>query len=263
VPHSIMKRVLGDCECWPHLNSVRIGYDGNSTTIATRPMIIFSKIKKYIVMVIALSASLSIAEIELYTEFPSEIIPGERYVIYSHGLIVEGENSRPEHPKFGTYEFVKIKEAIFYRGGFNLIAHHRPENTNIAEYVKKLESWVHRLVDSGVKPSKITLVGFSRGSHLTAFASDKLSALGINTALLASCMDGDIPTKPPLSLSGNLLSVYETSDVMGTCEKLANQSTLKSFREISISTGLTHGAFFLPLPEWIVPLKEWIHETNR
>lgn len=219
--------------------------------------------KKYIPMMIALSTSLNSVAVELYSEFPTKINPNERYVIYSHGLIVEGDNPRPEHQKFGTYEFVKIKEALFYEGDFNLIAHHRPANTNIDAYVETLESWVHRLVGAGVKPSKITLVGFSRGSHLTAFASDKLSGLDINTALLAACMGGDISTQPPLSLSGHLLSVYETSDVMGTCKKLATHSKPASFREISISTGLTHGAFFLPLPEWTGPLKEWIRETNR
>jgi hypothetical protein len=219
--------------------------------------------KKYILIMIALSTSLNSGAVELYTDFPTEVNAGERYVIYSHGLIVEGDNPRPEHPKFGAYEFVKIKEALFYEGDFNLIAHHRSVNTNIDTYVETLESWVRRLVEAGVRPSKITVVGFSRGSHLTAFASDKLGGMALNTALLASCMGGDIQAQPPLNLRGNLLSIYETSDVMGTCEELAAHSQLTSFREISISTGLTHGAFFLPLSEWVVPLRAWIRETNR
>ena len=218
--------------------------------------------KKYILMMITFLAPLNGVAVELYTEFPTKINPNERYVFYSHGLIVEGDNPRPEHPKFGTYEFNKIKEALFNESDFNLIAHHRPANTDIDTYVETLVIWIRRLVDAGVKPSKITLVGFSRGSHLTVFASNKLNEVGINTALLASCMEGDIPAKPSLNLSGNLLSIYETSDVMGSCEKLASHSELTSFREISISTGLTHGAFFLPLPEWIVPLKEWINEKT-
>lgn len=219
--------------------------------------------KKLLVMMITLSVSLSSVAVELYTEFPEKISPDERYVIYSHGLIVEGDNPRPKHPEFGIYEFKKIKEALFNDGNFNLIAHHRPENTNIELYVETLISWVNRLIDAGVKPSRITLVGFSRGSHLTAFASDRLVEMGVNTALLASCMEGDIPTQPPLTMGGNLLSIYETTDVMGTCRKLAARSRLASFKEISISTGLTHGAFFQPLPEWVEPLKEWISDTSH
>jgi hypothetical protein len=51
---------------------------------------------------------------------------------------------------------------------------------------------------------------------------------------------------------------------VGTCESLANGSPkLTLFREVAISTGRSHGAFFKPLPEWVQPLKEWISETNR
>lgn len=69
-----------------------------------------------------------------------------------------------------------------------------------------------------------------------------------------------------LSASPNSVAVElytKFPDVMGTCEQLATHSKLTSFKEISISTGLSHGTFFLPLPEWVVPLKEWIRKTNR
>ncbi|PCJ42787.1 MAG: alpha/beta hydrolase [SAR86 cluster bacterium] len=220
--------------------------------------------KKIIFILVTLSASLNSLAIELYTEFPTTINPNERYVFYSHGLIVEGDNPRPEHPEYGIYEFAEIKSALFEGGGFNLIAHHRLVNTDIDSYAETLEGWVQRLLDAGVQPSRVTLIGFSRGSHLTAFASNKLNETGINTALLASCMEGDIPFGPQLNLGDHLLSIYETSDTMGTCATLeSHSSNLSSFKEIAISTGLTHGAFFQPLPEWVEPLKEWLRETNR
>lgn len=219
---------------------------------------------KYILALITLLVPLKIVAVELYAEFPATINPSESYVFYSHGLIVEGNDPRPKHPKYGTYEFVEIKKALFDRGDFNLIAHHRPANTDIYSYVELLASWVYQLLDAGVKPSKITLVGFSRGSHITAFASNKLRETGINTVLLASCMKGDIPSENQLNLGGHLLSIYEKSDVMGTCTALeSHNSKLVSFKEVSISTGLTHGAFFQPLPEWIGPLKEWLREKNH
>jgi hypothetical protein len=220
--------------------------------------------EKFIFLLLALSISLESGAVELYTNFPSTINPSERYVFYSHGLIVEGDDPRPVSPDYGIYEFVKIKEALFAEGDFNLIAHHRPAKTDIDSYVEKLESWVHQLLDAGVESSRITLVGFSRGGHLTAFASGKLNETGINTALLATCMEGDIPFGPQLNIGGHLLSIWESSDVMGTCSTLESHSSkLTSFNEFSISTGLTHGAFFQPLPEWLTPLKEWLRETNR
>jgi hypothetical protein len=66
-----------------------------------------------------------------------------------------------------------------------------------------------------------------------------------------------------LVLGGNLLSIYETSDQLGSCAKLAARSHLASFKEVAISTGKGHGAFFQPLDAWLQPLKAWIAETNR
>jgi pimeloyl-ACP methyl ester carboxylesterase len=80
------------------------------------------------------------------------------------------------------------KNALFGRGGFNLIAYQRPKATDDS-YADTLKSWVRRLLDAGVKPSRITLIGFSRGAQLTALASSDLASVGMNTALLAICED--------------------------------------------------------------------------
>jgi hypothetical protein len=199
---------------------------------------------------------------EIYSGFPDTIHAGERYVVYSHGLIVEGDDPKPISPKYGQYDFPAIKQSLFNAGGFNLIAYQRPKSTDDS-YADTLQSWVRRLLDAGVKPDRITLVGFSRGAQLTALASSGLAAAGINTALLAICEDGDVSHAPGLVLGGNLLSIYETSDELGSCRKLSARSHLKSFQEVAISTGKKHGAFFQPLPQWLKPLKAWITETNR
>jgi hypothetical protein len=80
--------------------------------------------------------------VEIYDDFPKTIRANQRYVIYSHGLIVEGDDPRPVHPTRGIYDFPAIKQALFKGGNFNLIAHQRPKNTEIRPYVDKLESWV-------------------------------------------------------------------------------------------------------------------------
>ena len=200
---------------------------------------------------------------EIYDKFPDTIHPEERYVIYSHGFIVEGTDPRPISPKYGQYDFPAIKQALFKDGGFNLIAYQRPKDPNTDAYAETLKSWVKRLRAAGVKPSRITLVGFSRGAQLTAIASSDLAAEGINTALMAICADGDVDHQPPLILGGNFLSIYETSDQLGSCSKLAARSHLTSFKEVTLSTGKAHGAFFQPLQDWLLPLKAWIDKTNR
>ena len=39
--------------------------------------------------------------VEIYGNFPDTIHAKERYVIYSHGLIVEGTDPKPISPKYG------------------------------------------------------------------------------------------------------------------------------------------------------------------
>jgi len=215
----------------------------------------------FVVILVALSTNAALGE-AIYEQFPSQINPGEKYVFYSHGFIVEGTNPTPVHPDYGIYEFPAIKQALFEIGGFNLIAHHRPKNTDIDEYVNLLESWVISLIEAGVEPGNITLIGFSRGSHLTAIAASRLRARNIDTVLMANCIEGDIVVNPPISLGGRLLSIYETTDTAGPCEKLAARSQLSSFDEISLTTGKKHGAFYTPLDYWIDPIREWLQRVD-
>jgi uncharacterized protein len=214
-----------------------------------------------VLIAIAIAAFLHIPEaqaVEIYDNFPATIHPGERYVIYSHGLIVEGTDARPVHPEFGVYDFPAIRTALFRDGGFNLIAHHRPKNTDVPAYVRTLETWVERLIAGGVAPGNITMVGFSRGAQITAQVASRLKASGVNTALMGICVNGDYTTSPPVTLGGRVLSLYETSDEVGSCAKLAQRSALTAFEEVAISTGRKHGAFYQPLPDWVRPLKDWI-----
>jgi len=194
---------------------------------------------------------------ELYTEFPQAIDADGVYVFYSHGFIVEGTNPTPKHPRFGTYEFPAIKAALA-GGAFNLIAYHRPSGTNAGEFADKLASDVKRLIEAGVRAENITLMGFSRGSMITAMASSNLAMPKLNTIIMAICGDW-IASRPNLKLVGRVLSVYETSDRFGTCKALAEQSGgITGFTEVAISTGKEHGAFFTPRKEWLEPVMKWI-----
>lgn len=196
---------------------------------------------------------------ELLEFFPAEINPDEKYVFYSHGLIVEGNDPRPEHDEYGVYDFPAVKESLFAIGGFNLIAHHRPANTDIGNYVNLFSQWVNQLLEAGVPATNITLIGFSRGSHLTALTANNFNNYPINTVLMAGCFDEDMNFDPPISLSGRFLSIYETTDAAGSCKDLGNRGSLSSFDEEAINTGKKHGAFYRPLSDWIEPIRDWIH----
>ena len=93
---------------------------------------------------------------EAYSEFPPNVDPDGVYVIYSHGRIVEGKNSKPVHERWGIYDFPAIKRALAKNDSFNLIARHRPKNADLAREAEQLVSWVTRLLD-GVDSQRIEL----------------------------------------------------------------------------------------------------------
>ncbi len=201
---------------------------------------------------------------EILEAFPEQIDPDGSYVFYSHGLIVEGSDTRPVHPRWGVYQFPEIRLALARGSEFTLIADHRRADTLVSAYVVQFEEWVRRLLDQGVAPQHITLVGFSRGGEITARTASRLKPLPINTVLLATCWERGVQDDPEITFVGRFLSIYESSDVALTCEKIAQRSEgLGEFEELEISTGAEHGAFFRPRDAWVVPLLDWIQAANE
>lgn len=210
----------------------------------------------------ALGFSISACAIggEVYEEFPEKINPNEKYVFYSHGYIVEGDNPKPIDKRFGwgLYDFPAIKKSLSDKS-YNLVAFHRPKNTDPYQYANTLNDQVRTLVNKGVSPKNIVIMGFSRGAFITGLTSDKLSDLAIDTIILAGC--GRLVSKnhTDIKVYGNVLSIYEKSDRASSCKALEKKSRgITSFSEIEINTGLEHGAFYRPIPAWIEPVKAWI-----
>jgi len=123
---------------------------------------------------------------QVYDTFPTSVKANEKYVFYSHGYIVEGDNPRPVDKRhgWGQYDFPAIKQALS-DDSYNLVAYHRPKNTDPFEYAQTLNEQIRKLVAKGVKPENIAMIGFSRGAFITGLTSDKLSDLAIDTVLLA------------------------------------------------------------------------------
>jgi pimeloyl-ACP methyl ester carboxylesterase len=177
---------------------------------------------------------------------------------YSHGFIVEGDDPKPVHNRWGVYDFPAIKEKLADTE-YQLIATHRPAKTDPFEYAEKLAEQVSQLLTRGVPAKNIFLVGFSRGGFITALTSSYLKNSNINLVILAACTSG-MAKRKDLTIYGNLFSIYETSDSVGSCDDVVQRSgeTVSSYRELAISTGEEHGAFYRPISEWLVPVKNWI-----
>lgn len=203
--------------------------------------------------------SLRVLAGEIYMDFPEKVDPSQKYVFYSHGYIVEGEDEKPVHPKWGMYDFPLIKEKLS-DDSYQLVARHRPKDTNPVEYAKNLANEVNLLIESGVPPENITLIGFSRGGAITIMASNELKNSQLNFVILAGCASL-VKNNPKLELYGRILSIYETSDQVGSCNFMKERSNEMRFTELAISTGKEHGAFYLPREEWLVPLQQWLWAT--
>jgi hypothetical protein len=78
---------------------------------------------------------------------------------------------------------------------------------------------------------------------------------------LGTCWPDGVQEQASISLSGRLLSIYETTDFALSCDELAERSPeLLSYVEHEITTGKEHGAFYKPIPDWIDPLLVWIQK---
>ncbi len=179
------------------------------------------------------------------------------HLFYSHGAIVEGENPRPEHPRYGIYDFPAVVDAL--RGlGWQVHARHRPAGQSVDQAAAELAAEVRRWLDTGVAPAHIALLGFSRGGVITLKASQLLDEPEIRLVLQAACFQG--LRRRALDPSGRLYVMYEQSDRVGSCRPLLpGWPRVKLMDEKALDTGLGHGAFYRPDERWLSPLWQWLN----
>ena len=136
----------------------------------------------------------------------------------------------------------------------------RPPNTDVNAYAGIVVAQVERLIKQGVPPNHIVVVGFSKGGDIAIHVSSFLRRPDVRFVLLAACWSRT--GEPQVRLTGQVLSIYETSDTLAgdSCEPLTQHAEKpQSFREISIFTGRSHGAFYTPDKAWVAPVLDWIH----
>ena len=181
-----------------------------------------------------------------------------RFIIYLHGKIIEDEGVNAEHPEHGRYEYFEALSFLAKSGG-QIISEVRPSGADVFEYAEEVTGWIIHLLDAGVSPQNISIVGFSKGAGIAILASDMLKNPDINLVLIGICGD-ETNTMTNVSLSGRVLSLFETSDEFGgSCQDLAARSPgISDFKEISFSTGEGHGAFYQAESFWLDAVLEWI-----
>lgn len=184
-------------------------------------------------------------------------------IFYLHGRIIEVEGVQPVHERFGLYDYLGTIEALRANGA-TVISDVRTADTNAMEYARSVVEQIEDLITSGEPAGNITVVGFSKGGTIAIYVSSLLSNPDVNFVFLAACSDW-LSSTPELTVSGNILSIFEKSDTLaGSCKKLVQgNSEISSFHEIKLSTGKGHGAFYLPRKAWIEPLLSWVEDGQE
>jgi pimeloyl-ACP methyl ester carboxylesterase len=187
---------------------------------------------------------------------PAKVDTKARYLFYLHGYIVEAGNPRPTSPKFGVYEYEQILTA-FSRQGLVVISEARQKDPEIEPYANKVASEVTQLINAGVPPRHITVIGASQGAWIAMLASTYLKNRNVNFVLIAAC-SAEPGFLNAVDLHGNVLSIYEKSDLAQSCRDYRADGTgINDWKEVAVNTGLKHGFLFRPMPEWTEPATAW------
>ena len=187
----------------------------------------------------------------------TNIDPEKPILFYPHGMIVENMGLDAYNENFGKYEYMRIL-ATLEKKGFNVHSEIREKNTDIVKYAGKIVGKIEELIASGVDPTKITVVGASKGSMIAMMVSTKLNRNDVNFVLMAACNDY-AKDNLDVYLCGRILSIYEKSDgVAAGCNEFFNNSPCELIKdEIALNTGLGHGFLFRPIKEWVDPAVKW------
>ncbi|MGI9551910.1 MAG: alpha/beta hydrolase [Aurantibacter sp.] len=183
----------------------------------------------------------------------------EPYVFFLHNKFLEEHELSESHPEYGLTEYLEIIK-VFKESGFEVISEKRKGGINAREYALKVVKQIDSLMVMGVDPTKITVVGTSKGGYIAQYVSTFAKEPDLNFVFIASFSNTDIQTIPEINYCGNILTIYEKTDPFGVSALKRKESStckIENFKEIELNTGLKHGFLFKPLKEWMEPAIKW------
>ena len=197
------------------------------------------------------------------SELPNPISRQQNYLFYFHGQVVTElgdmciNNGAPE---WGRYEYSYILDSLRKRG-FNVISEIRKKGVDDSVYIQQTVRQVRNLLSAGVNPRQIMLIGASSGWNIVLRAASLLQQRALNYVIMGGCWPDTYQEYASLKLKGNFLSIIEATDPHGTCVKIfEGKQDHKSYQEIKLNTGLSHGFFYRGRREWIDPIVIWFEK---
>jgi len=182
------------------------------------------------------------------------------YIFFLHNKFLEENSDGTYESKYDIkVEYNTILES-FRKDGFVVFSEKRKPKTNGIEYAQKVVSQIDSLIQKGVKPNHITVIGTSKGGYIAQFVSTFAENPDLNFVFIGSFQNSDIEELPQINFCGNILTIYEKSDEYGVSaikRKELSKLEINHFREIELNTGLKHGFLYIASDEWLKPCKMW------
>ncbi len=112
-----------------------------------------------------------------HTNLPEKIDPTGRYLFYIHGKLIEDQGTVDAvSPAFGPYEYTEILDYLT-GAGFTVISEARTAPTDGVAYAQEIGAQIEALLEAGVPPANITVMGFSKGGGIAILTSAWLPRL--------------------------------------------------------------------------------------
>lgn len=182
----------------------------------------------------------------------------KKQIFYIHGRIIEQQGKAAYSEVFGKYELDGIISALEFE---NTVVHCdiRNENVDPRPYAIKISSQIDSLINLGIKPRDITVIGASKGAIIASNVSD-LNLNPINYVMLAGNNDYQ-ETNNKWKFHGQVLCIYDLSDdIAGKNYDYwkNNENYTTKFEQLELKTNLGHGFLYKPLKAWVEPAKKWV-----
>lgn len=182
------------------------------------------------------------------------------YVFFIHNKFLEENPDGTFADKYNvTVDYKGILQS-FKNDGFLVFSEKRSTKANERAFANKVVSQIDSLISKGVQPNHITVIGTSKGGYIAQFVSTFAKNPNLNFVFIGSFQDTDIEEIPAIQFCGNILTIYEKSDIFGVSairRKETSKLKINHFKEIELNTGLKHGFLYIASDEWIKPCKMW------
>ncbi len=188
--------------------------------------------------------------------------PQAAYLIYVHDWTIEKLSYGPRQDRYGLFLYETNIKALRSRG-FTVLGELRNKHESVDTVAARVAASVNGLLAAGVPADHVSVAGIGKGGRVALAASTLVARPEVRYALLGACgqgrlsiVDKETAREYAPNLSGRFLSIRDRDDQeAGSCATFfASAPAGTSFEEVQPQTGLGHGLFHTPRPEWIDPL---------